>query len=259
MPIQDGKYVTPAWQNGGPPAIDAAELTDIGNSIMQNQTNIGSLQTDNTQNQSNIEQLQEWKTSAEPLLSGALQKSGGTMNGNLILNANPTQNMQAATKEYVDNTFGWTLIQTDSISLNGTSDSATFNTPPALLDVSTAYSEIKILFALNISLQSSPQNSPPTYVRVNFDSDTSFIAAQYKDDGAKQINLKERPIIYYGLKCMWVNSSEYTDTTAYTMTRFDGTSFQSSADVLYSIYFKPTYKLQSVGASVNGKIYFYGR
>lgn len=255
MPIQDGKYVTPAWQNGGPPAIDAAELTDIGNSIVQNQTSIGSLQTDNTQNQSNIEQLQEWKTSAEPLLSGALQKSGGTMTGNLILNANPTQNMQAATKEYVDNTFGWTLIQTDSISLNGTSDSATFNTPPALLDVSTAYSEIKILFALNISLQ----NSSSTYVQVDFGSGTSYIATQFKDDGAKQINLKERPIIYYGLKCMWINSGNYPDTMAYAMTRFDGSSFPSGTDASYGIYFGSTYQLVSVRASVNGKIYFYGR
>ena len=31
-----------------------------------------------------------------------LQKSGGTMTGNLILNANPTENLGAATKQYVD-------------------------------------------------------------------------------------------------------------------------------------------------------------
>lgn len=256
MPIQEGKYVTPAWQNGGPPAIDAAELKDIGNSIMQNQTNIGSLQTDNTQNQSNIEQLQEWKTSAEPLLSGALQKSGGTMTGNLILNANPTQNMQAATKEYVDNTFGWTLIQTDSVTIN-TSKTVTFNTPSALLDVSTAYSEIKILFALNISLQ----NSSSTYVQVDFGGTTrpSYIATQFVEDGAKQINLKERPIIYYGLKCMWVNSGDHPSTLAYAMTRYDGPSFVSGADALYGMYFGSTYELVVVRASVNGKIYFYGR
>lgn len=55
MLIQEGKYVTPAWEDDSSPAIDAAELTDIGNSIMQDQTNIESLQEDNTQNQSNIE------------------------------------------------------------------------------------------------------------------------------------------------------------------------------------------------------------
>ena len=29
MPIQDGKYIAPAWQNEGPPAIDADELNDM--------------------------------------------------------------------------------------------------------------------------------------------------------------------------------------------------------------------------------------
>lgn len=43
MQIQEGKYVTPAWEDDSSPAIDAAELTDIGNSIMQDQTNIESL------------------------------------------------------------------------------------------------------------------------------------------------------------------------------------------------------------------------
>ena len=33
MPIQDGKYIAPAWQNGGAPAIDADELNDICQTI----------------------------------------------------------------------------------------------------------------------------------------------------------------------------------------------------------------------------------
>ena len=33
---------------------------------------------------------------------GALPISGGTMTGNLILNGDPTNNLQAATKQYVD-------------------------------------------------------------------------------------------------------------------------------------------------------------
>ena len=34
--------------------------------------------------------------------AGALMRSGGTMTGNLILNADPSANLQAATKQYVD-------------------------------------------------------------------------------------------------------------------------------------------------------------
>lgn len=41
-------------------------------------------------------------TDAQTKANGALQKSGGTMTGNLILNAAPTSNLQAATKKYVD-------------------------------------------------------------------------------------------------------------------------------------------------------------
>lgn len=37
---------------------------------------------------------------------GALPKSGGTMTGNLILNAAPTSDLQAATKKYVDDNSG---------------------------------------------------------------------------------------------------------------------------------------------------------
>ena len=33
MPIQNGKYVSPNWQNGGPPALNAAELNAICQSL----------------------------------------------------------------------------------------------------------------------------------------------------------------------------------------------------------------------------------
>ena len=86
MPIQDGKYVTPAWQNGGAPAITAEELTAIGQSIEQDQANIEDI---------------------TPFASGALQISGGTMTGKLLLNADPTQDLEAATKQYVDSIFNY--------------------------------------------------------------------------------------------------------------------------------------------------------
>lgn len=104
MPIQSGKYVTPAWQNGGAPAITAEELTAIGQSIEQNQDDI-------EQNAQDIESLQTQQSTINgqisSIQSGYLQKSGGTMTGNLILNADPTQNMQAATKQYVDSLYNY--------------------------------------------------------------------------------------------------------------------------------------------------------
>jgi hypothetical protein len=48
-------------------------------------------------------------------LAGKLAIAGGTMTGPLVLNANPTQNLGAATKQYVDNA-------TASITINSTTD-----------------------------------------------------------------------------------------------------------------------------------------
>ena len=48
----------------------------------------------------------EKATDAQTKANGALQKSGGTMTGNLILNAAPTSDLQAATKKYVDDHSG---------------------------------------------------------------------------------------------------------------------------------------------------------
>ena len=44
-------------------------------------------------------------TTIKATANGALPKSGGTMTGNLILNAEPTSDLQAATKKYVDNSM----------------------------------------------------------------------------------------------------------------------------------------------------------
>lgn len=77
------------------------------------------------------QQAQTTAQQAQTAASGALQTSGGTMTGPLVLNGDPTENLQAATKQYVDNNSG---PYTMSLSLanekyffnNGTSMQATF-------------------------------------------------------------------------------------------------------------------------------------
>lgn len=51
--------------------------------------------------------------------NACLLKSGGTMTGNLVLNANPTANLGAATKQYVDNKIT-TLENSVNTKMNGT-------------------------------------------------------------------------------------------------------------------------------------------
>lgn len=53
--------------------------------------------------QSTITQIENLPSS----LNSKLSLSGGTMTGNLMLNGNPSSNLQAATKQYVDNNIGF--------------------------------------------------------------------------------------------------------------------------------------------------------
>lgn len=172
MPIQDGKYVTPAWKDESAPPIDATELAAIGNSIMQDQANIDNLQTDNTQNQSNISQLLEWKTTAEPLVNGALQTTGGTMTGALILNGSPSKNLQAATKQYVDNVSNrvdnleWNYIGSSSNTFKNTSTgeiSKSFSvTIPR--NVANQYTEYKRVINFSLSCRGSSSGTSDIYI-----------------------------------------------------------------------------------------------
>ena len=44
MPLSGGKYVAPHWVNGGPPALDAAELQAICDTVVKNQGDSAELQ-----------------------------------------------------------------------------------------------------------------------------------------------------------------------------------------------------------------------
>ena len=86
--------------------------------ITKNTTDIQALTEQLADTQGEINNV---KTTAE----GALPKSGGTMTGNLILNAAPTSDLQAATKKYVDDNSGKGALMlsggtmTGPLTLNG--------------------------------------------------------------------------------------------------------------------------------------------
>ena len=82
-----------------------------------------------------------FKSNNEDIASTYLKLAGGTMLGNLLLNADPTSALQAVTKRYVDNNFA--KIQTGSYTGTGTYGqsnpcSLTFNfTPKVVMIVPT--------------------------------------------------------------------------------------------------------------------------
>lgn len=86
--------------------------------ITKNTTDIQALTENLADTQGEVNNV---KTTAE----GALPKSGGTMTGNLILNAAPTSDLQAATKKYVDDNSGKGALMlsggtmTGPLTLNG--------------------------------------------------------------------------------------------------------------------------------------------
>lgn len=88
--------------------------------ITKNTTDIQALTENLADTQGEVNNV---KTTAE----GALPKSGGTMTGNLILNAAPTSDLQAATKKYVDDakivitkfTSTTALIGNSNLNLSG--------------------------------------------------------------------------------------------------------------------------------------------
>lgn len=157
MPIQSGKYVTPAWQNGGAPAITAEELTAIGESIEQNQDDIeqnatdiqtanNNIQTANNniqQNAQDIETLQTQQSTINGQISSIqtnyLQKSGGTMTGILNMGnkritnlATPSSGTDAANKNYVDGKANYRLLSTTTATVSNPTFSLTVNPSTAL-------------------------------------------------------------------------------------------------------------------------------
>lgn len=48
MPMSGNNYVAPTWVNGGPPALDAAELQAMCDTVQENQGGVGALQEGQT-------------------------------------------------------------------------------------------------------------------------------------------------------------------------------------------------------------------
>lgn len=257
MPIQEGKYVTPAWQNGGPPAIDAAELTDIGNSIVTNQTNILT-NTQNIQtNQQNIETLQ---STVQNINENYLNKTGDTMSGQLGMGNNkivnlgtPSSSTDAATKGYVDglNLLGWELIYSKAVNINATSSTQTVNidTPNAITDVRTKYIQIIVVIRGLYTLDAAGIASP-TFRFNNNELFTSTLR------GSTSGNLYA--VCSYGNVWKAYSSTAYSQFWGYTYQSANpttlplGVSGGVAYDRLYVMY------TSSYSQTFNGTIYYYG-
>lgn len=80
--------------------------------------------------QSTISQISNLQSS----LNSKLNLSGGTMIGNLTLRGDPTSNLMAATKQYVDNNIETSIIQMEILT--------TVATGPIELEVTSSFSKI---------------------------------------------------------------------------------------------------------------------
>lgn len=157
MPINDGKYVVPAWQDRSPPAIDAAEMTAIGQSIVTNQNgvaqntqNVSTLQQQMSTANQNIASLQQFQTTATGqianLTNNYLPKSGGTMTGAITLPGNPSGALQAVPKQYAD-ARGWTLITSGALQfgdISGSTGAKGYTNGLILNSITDKYEELAV-------------------------------------------------------------------------------------------------------------------
>ena len=65
MPLNGNTYVAPTWRNGGPPALDAAELQAISDSLEKAGLDVGSLQSNMSSVQAVVAALQTGKAQIE--------------------------------------------------------------------------------------------------------------------------------------------------------------------------------------------------
>ena len=261
MPIQEGKYVTPAWQNGGPPAITAEELTAIGQSLEQDQTNIEENAQNIQINQQNIETLQ---STVQNINENYLNKTGDTMSGQLGMGNNkivnlgtPSSSTDAATKGYVDglNLLGWELIYNQAVNINATSSSQTLNinTPNAITSISTRYVYIMVIIRGSYSLTVYDSGAS---VKFTF-NDIDLIDTSRIDEGP---NTLYAVCSYPNLHCAYSsNYGWYSEFVGYNPTPNSsetlplGSSRGQPYDRFYAIYASGSYS-----QTFNGTIYYYG-
>lgn len=261
MPIQEGKYVTPAWQNSRPPAIDAAELTAIGNSIVTNQNNI----LTNTQNiQTNQQDIEALQSTVQNINENYLNKTGDTMSGQLGMGNNkivnlgtPSSSTDAATKGYVDglNLLGWELIYSQAVNINATSSSQTLdiNTPTAITSIGTRYAYIMVIIRGSYSLTVYDVAASVTF-KFN---DIDLIDRSRIDEGPNTLyavcsypNLRCAYSADYGWHSEFVG---YNPTPNSTETLPFGSSRGQPYDQFYAVYASESYS-----QTFNGTIYYYG-
>lgn len=257
MPIVDGKYVTPAWQNGGPPALDAAELTDIGNSIVTNQTNILT-NTQNIQtNQQNIETLQ---STVQNINENYLNKTGDTMSGQLGMGGNiitnlgvPSSSTDAVNKSYVDNlsSFSWELIYSQALNINATSSTQTvdIDTPNAITDARTKYIQIIVVIRGSYTLDTTGTVSP----NFRFNDNVLFASTPR---GSTRGNLYA--VCSYGNVCKAYSLREYSQFWGYKYDSVSPTTlpFAVSSGMAYDRLY--VMRGSSYSQTFNGTIYYYG-
>lgn len=178
-----------------------------------------------------------------------LPKSGGTMTGNLILNANPTANLGAATKQYVDNKveasknnikaeLNGTLLKTLSNSdLSAIADDSNIS----LFDGSTffydGYTKVRTrLINFSMTLTNGGGNTASVQVQIgsfNFSNDV-------KQDSTFTLNLADSSFVL-NVSGIGANKEVYAVVPSYgqnKVARIDMsklTTYDNSASLTYSL------------------------
>lgn len=112
-----------------------------------------------------------WKNQTASTL-GLLEKSGGTMTGDLVLHADPTVDLEASTKQYVDNISKESVIYRDLTTSEHTGDTGWYTVKSYTLPANTLGS----ISGLRITATTGP-NTGTSGMRyaLTFGSDTNYL------------------------------------------------------------------------------------
>ena len=186
-----------------------------------------------------------------------LSKAGGTMTGDLILNADPTNALGAATKQYVDGAIAglsWKeavhLMSTSNVALTGTASTLVIDSHPALDSTDAGY---RILL---IGQTTDSQNGIYTYGESggSYSLTRSTDADAYGELVGASVFVTEGTV--YG-KTSWVQTNHYlTSFSGQTWFQFSGTGTYNAGTglTLDGSIFKITNTAVTAGTYANATV-----
>lgn len=222
--------------------LDATKTEILASVTIPVDSELSSTSTNPVQNKV-IQEALDQKAS----LDNAILKSGGTLTGSLILSSDPVQNLEAATKQYVDN------INADSKNVwYGTCTTAA-GTAAKVVTTTTGNFALETGATVYVLFNTAHTSSTRITLNVDGTGDTAVNTTSTNGITAYQISPKQVVCFVYDGESFRVQGGAVATTTYYGMTKLSSaTNSTSTATAATSSAVKSAYDLASVAVPSSG-------